>query len=95
MKKELTPRSAFFWDLTAVSCFGVSFIGGVAGSLLTTTWVLNGQLHPWLRGLGLILLIAAIPILILGGHFLDLAERRRKKSAPRDLRRGESAHYTC
>ena len=76
MRKERRERSAFFWDVTAFSCFGSAFVAGLTGSLLTTTWVLNGQLHPWLRGLGLILLILAIPIFVLGGHCLDLGDRK-------------------
>ena len=75
MRKERRERSAFFWDVTAFCCFGSAFIAGVSGSLLTTTWILNEQLHPWLRGLGLILLIVAIPIFLLGGHCLDVGDR--------------------
>jgi Putative beta-barrel porin-2, OmpL-like. bbp2 len=76
MKKEYTERRAFFWDVTAFLCFGVAFVSGVVGSLVTTSWILNGQLHPWLYDLGLILLIAAIPLLLVGGHCLDLGERK-------------------
>jgi hypothetical protein len=75
MRKERTGFSDVFWDITAFSCFACAFVAGVTGSLLTTTWILNGQLHPWLRGLGLMLLIVAIPIFVLGGHFLDIGDR--------------------
>ena len=76
MKKEGTPRRALFWDVTAFSCFVGALVAGVTGSLLTTSWILNGQLHPRLRGLGIIFLMAAIPIFILGGHCLDLRDRK-------------------
>ncbi|HEY8227725.1 MAG TPA: outer membrane beta-barrel protein, partial [Pyrinomonadaceae bacterium] len=74
--KERTGRSELFWDVTAFSCFVGAFAAGVTGSVLTTTWILNGQLHPWLRGLGLILLILAIPIFVFGGHCLDIGDRK-------------------
>ncbi|HKY30022.1 MAG TPA: hypothetical protein VJM12_18920 [Pyrinomonadaceae bacterium] len=55
------------------------------GTLLTTDWLLNAQLHPWLHAVGLTLLILAIPILLLGGHCLDLMDRQ-KNSHPRTLK---------
>ena len=76
MNKERTSRRGLFWDLTAFSCFAGGFLAGVIGSLLTTSWILNEQLHPWLRGVGLILLMASLPIFILGGHCLDLGDRK-------------------
>jgi hypothetical protein len=62
----------------ACVCFIGAIVAVTVGSLLTTAWLLNAQLHPWLRSIGLILLIIALPILILGGHFLDLSENREK-----------------
>ena len=88
MKKERTERSGLFWSMTAFSCFAAAFVAGVVGSLLTTTWILNGQLHPWLRGLGLVLLVATMPSIILGGHCLDLGER---EDAKRDSEHRKSA----
>jgi hypothetical protein len=76
MKKEATSRRDLFWDVTAFSCFAGAFVAGLTGSLLTTSWFLNGQLHPRLHGLGIILLMAAIPIFLLGGHCLDLGDRK-------------------
>ena len=78
MRKGRTRR-AVFCDITAFSCFAGAFVAGVVGSLLTTTWILNGQVHPWFRGLGLILLVVALPVLILGGHYLDLGDREDAK----------------
>ena len=79
MKNEITERSALFWNMTACSCFAAAFVAGVVGSLLTTTWIVNGQLHPWLRDLGLVLLVVTMPSIIMGGHCLDLGEREDAK----------------
>ena len=76
MRKQRKERSAFFWVVIAFCCFGSAFVAGISGSLLTTTWILNGQLHPWLRGLGLVCLIFTVPVFVLGGHFLDLGDRK-------------------
>ena len=64
----------------AAVCFVLAVIVGVCGSLLTTNAVLNAHEHPALYAVGLISLILALPIAILGAHCLDLIERRQKKS---------------
>lgn len=74
MREERTSRRAVFWDVAAFSCFAGAFVAGITGSLLTTSWILNGQIHPRLHGLGTFLLLAAIPIFMLGGHCLDLGD---------------------
>jgi hypothetical protein len=79
MKKELTGRTPGFWRSAAFACFVGAVLAALVGTLLTTSWVLNGQLHPLWRGFGLILLMAALPILIAGGHCLDLRDRRAKE----------------
>jgi hypothetical protein len=81
------------WQATAAFfCFVTSIFGGIVGSVLTTSAVLNAQLHPLLHAIGLTLLIIAIPVLILGGHFLDLMERKQKElrddDAHREMRDG-------
>ena len=64
------------WYRTAAFvCFAVSVLGALSGALLTTDWILNAQFHPWLYDFGLIMLILSLPILILGGHCLDLLDR--------------------
>lgn len=60
---------------SAVACFALSAIAGVGGSLLTTDWILNAQQHPALYAVGLILLLLFLPLLILGGHCLDLQDK--------------------
>lgn len=64
------------WEpLAAVVCFAAAVLSIVIGFVLTTGWLLSAELHPLLHGVGLVLLIVGIPILILGGHFMDLKER--------------------
>lgn len=69
------------WQVpAAVACFVLAVIAGLSGSLLTTNAILNAHEHPALYAVGLISLILALPIAILGAHCLDLIERRQKKS---------------
>ncbi len=63
--------------ITGLACFVSALLAFLFGSLLTTDWVLNQEVHPVLYALGLTLLISGIPILILGGHCFDLLERRQ------------------
>ena len=65
------------WEqLAAAGCFAAAILSLVIGFVFTTGWLLNAQLHPLLHGVGLFLLIDGIPILILGGHFMDLREKK-------------------
>ena len=72
-------------ELAAASvCFTSAILGLVIGFMLTTHWLLNAQLHPLLYSLGLGLLIIGIPVMILGGHFMDLRERKIKHGNRRE-----------
>lgn len=74
---ERIEREAVAWELAAaLTCFMSAVLSLVIGFVLTTSWLLNAQLHPLLYSLGLGLLIVGIPIMILGGHFMDLRERK-------------------
>ena len=65
------------WEpAAAVVCFASAVLSIAIGFVFTTGWLLNANLHPLLHGVGLFLLIVGIPILILGGHFMDLRERK-------------------
>ena len=64
----------------AAACFVLSVIACLSGSLLTTNAILNAHDHPRLYAIGLISLILALPIAMLGAHCLDLIERRQKRS---------------
>ena len=66
--------------IAALGCFVSAVLAFLFGTLLTTAWVLNAAVHPLLHALGLTLLVVAIPILILGGHCLDLLEKRGEKA---------------
>jgi hypothetical protein len=63
--------------MAAVACFAAAVLSIAIGFVFTTNWFLNADLHPLLHDVGLVLLIVGIPILILGGHFMDLRERKR------------------
>ena len=64
----------------AAACFVLSVIAFLSGSLLTTNTILSAHEHPKLYAIGLISLILALPIAMLGAHYLDLIERRQKRS---------------
>ena len=82
---ERIEREAVAWELAAaLTCFTSAVLSLVIGFVLTTSWLLNAQLHPLLYGLGLGLLIIGIPIMILGGHFMDLRERKNKHGNRRE-----------
>jgi hypothetical protein len=69
-------RSPAGWETAAASaCFLGSFLSLATGFVLTTQAILNAERHPLLHGIGLTLLIIGIPLLILGGHFMDLREQ--------------------
>jgi len=82
MSEELIKGSIAWEPLAAAACFVIAPLLLAIGFVLTTRLLLNSQLHPWLHGLGLIFLIIGIPILILGGHFMDVREKK--------IREGES-----
>lgn len=68
------------WYPAAFACFGVAVAAAAIGILLTTASLVNAQQHPTLHAIGLISLIISLPVLILGGHCLDLNDRTREKS---------------
>jgi hypothetical protein len=81
MSEERIGRGAVAWEpLAAVVCFIVAALSLAIGFVLTTRLLLDGQLHPLLHDIGLVLLIVGLPILILGGHFMDLREKKVRKT---------------
>lgn len=65
------------WQLVAAySAFLSAILSLIIGFLLTTGSFLNAELHPVGHGVGIVLLILVVPLLILGGHCLDLREKR-------------------
>jgi high-affinity Fe2+/Pb2+ permease len=80
MDEERFTRNYTWEPVGAFTCFAGAGLSLVIGFVLTTGWVVNAQLHPFLHAVGLTLLIIGIPILILGAHCLDLSDRRAKKA---------------
>ena len=79
MSEERVKRGVAGWEMLAAGvCFVVAVLSLAIGFVLTTRWLLDDQLHPLLHGAGLVLLVIGIPIVILGGHFMDLGERKHK-----------------
>lgn len=79
---ERIKRSAVVWEpLAAAMCFVSAVIALAIGFVFTTRWLLDDHLHPLLHGVGLVLLVAGIPIMILGGHFMDLRDKKRKRQS--------------
>jgi hypothetical protein len=77
---EEVKRGPMAWEpFLALVCFVVAVVALVVGFVFTTGWLLNGQLHPLLHGVGVVLLIIGMPAIILGGHFMDLSEKKTKR----------------
>jgi hypothetical protein len=77
---RLQGRHSSWQAPAAVACFILAIVASIAGSVLTTAWILNAQQHPALYAVGVILLVLALPMLILGGHCLDLRDRELEGS---------------
>ena len=85
MSEEKLKRDVVAWDvLAAAVCFIVAVLSLAIGFVLTTRWLLDDQVHPLLHGMGLVLLVIGIPIMILGGHFMDMGERKHKHGNRRE-----------
>jgi predicted Na+-dependent transporter len=77
---RVKPKAATWEPAAAFACFAGSILSLAIGFALTTNWLLNAVHHPYLHAVGIALLIIGIPILILGGHCLDLMDKKNKKS---------------
>lgn len=79
MSEERIEHEPDFWQwLGAIACFVAAVLAVAIGFVLTTDWLLDAHLHPALHAIGIILLIIGIPLLILGGHCMDLGEKKNK-----------------
>lgn len=82
MSVERVERGSVAWEpLAAAVCFIVAALSLAIGFVLTTRLLLDAQLHPLLRDVGLVLLIVGLPILILGGHFMDLRDKKKVRKS--------------
>lgn len=90
MKNETTKRPARSWEAAgAICCFSGGIGAALLGTVLTVTaWLMSPEPHPWLHGLGTVLLIATIPLLIFCGYCLDWAERKLNQSSTQQSRKG-------
>ena len=84
MSERIQRDSAAWEAVVAIVCFVGAALSLVLGFVLTTRWLLDAQLHPLLHDLGLVLLIIGIPMMILGGHFMDLGERKTQHGNRRE-----------
>jgi hypothetical protein len=75
-EERIQPEPGFWEWLAAVGCFVLGVLALAVGFVLTTDRLLDAHLHPSLHALGIVLLIAGIPVIILGGHFMDLGEKK-------------------
>ena len=75
-QERIGPEPGFWEWLGAVACFAVGVLALATGFVLTTDKLLDGHLHSTLHAIGIILLIIGIPVIILGGHFMDLGEKK-------------------
>jgi hypothetical protein len=82
MSQEIRRDPADWEPLAAGACFVVALFSLAFGFVFTTRWLLDAQLHPFLHSIGLGLLIGALPVVILGAHFMD---RREKKLTARHI----------
>jgi len=73
-------NQATWHPVAAFACFAGSVLSLALGFAFTTNWLLDAVRHPVLHVVGITLLIIGIPILILGGHCLDLMDKKKKKS---------------
>jgi hypothetical protein len=76
MSEEPIKRLVTWEPLAAAACFVSAPLFLALGFVLTTRLLRNAQFHPWLHDIGIVFLIIGIPILILGGHFMDLKEKK-------------------
>ncbi|HEX6650869.1 MAG TPA: hypothetical protein VF075_15060 [Pyrinomonadaceae bacterium] len=73
-------RARVTWEpFAAATCFVGAVLSIATGFVFTTGWMLNAEIHPLLHGAGIVLLIVGLPILFLGGHFMDLRERKGRR----------------
>lgn len=75
---RVKPNRATWEPAAAYACFACSILSLALGFALTTNWLLDAVRHPFLHAAGITLLIIGIPILILGGHCLDLMDKKNK-----------------
>ena len=83
MRREIKRNLALVESAGAIACFVGGILAGVLGTLLSASaWILGGDQHPVVHGLGTAFLLITIPLLILAGYCMDWLERDSKKKPP-------------
>ena len=77
MDERIIRRGVGWEQWAALGCFVTAILSFAIGFVFTTGSVLNAEVHPVLHSVGIVLLIVGIPMMILGGHFMDRRDRRR------------------
>ena len=81
MNKTRVKLNPATWEpVAAFACFSGSILSLALGSAFTTDWLLSAARHPFLHAVGITLLIIGIPVLILGGHCLDLMATNQRNT---------------
>jgi hypothetical protein len=75
---QVKPNSAMWEPVAALACFVGSVFSLAVGFTFTSDWLVKAASHPILHSVGITLLIIGIPLLILGGHCLDLMDKKNK-----------------
>jgi hypothetical protein len=75
-EERIEPERGVLEWLAAAGCFVVGVLSLAIGFVLTTDRLLDAHLHPSLHAAGIVLLIIGIPVVVLGGHFMDLGEKK-------------------
>ena len=81
MSEEIRREPVDWEPIAAGACFAVAVLSLVLGFVFTTQALLDAHAHPRLHGFGLTLLVVGIPIMVLGGHFMDLGDSRKNRRA--------------
>lgn len=79
MSEEVKCDPAEWEPWAACMCFVAAVVSILIGVVLTTRWLFDDHIHPLLHGIGSVLLIVGIPMVILGGHFMDLSDKKAER----------------
>ena len=94
MYKQRTKHAVRSWEAAGAFCgFAGGILAALVGSVLTVlTWILGGEVHPWVRWFGTGFLILTIPLLIFAGYCLDWMEQKSKNPSDATSHGGEDGN---
>jgi len=83
VSRETKRNLALVESASAIACFVGGILAGILGTFLSASaWILGGEQHPVVHGLGTAFLLVTIPLLILAGYCMDWLERDSTKDRP-------------